>query len=79
MVAAVEVRGVRKVFSGKVNWPIQVSEESIKAFLDDGVRSAVTKRFKEIGFTYVTLDLEGYRAGAMNEVLTRRMKTTDGA
>ncbi|MDQ5847050.1 MAG: ATP-dependent sacrificial sulfur transferase LarE [Acidobacteriota bacterium] len=27
------------------------------------------RRFRELGFKYVTLDLEGYRSGAMNEVL----------
>jgi len=27
-------------------------------------------RFRELGFKYVTLDLHGFRSGAMNEVLT---------
>jgi PP-loop superfamily ATP-utilizing enzyme len=26
------------------------------------------KKLKSIGFSYVTLDLEGYRSGSMNEV-----------
>ena len=58
---------------------IEVTEESLKAFMDDELRRSVAKRFKEIGFTYVTLDLEGYRTGAMNEVLTRGPKNTEGA
>jgi len=29
----------------------------------------ITKRFKEIGFKYITLDIEGYRTGSLNEVL----------
>lgn len=29
----------------------------------------IAKRFKEIGFKYVTLDIEGYRTGSLNEVL----------
>ena len=29
----------------------------------------ITERFKEIGFKYVTLDIEGYRTGSLNEVL----------
>jgi uncharacterized protein len=33
------------------------------------VREAVTDRLKEIGFTYVVLDLSGYRTGSMNEKL----------
>lgn len=32
-------------------------------------REAIVGFFKEEGFTYVTLDLEGYRTGSMNEVL----------
>ena len=58
---------------------IEVTEESLKAFMEDELRRSVAKRFKEIGFTYVTLDLEGYRTGAMNEVLTRGPKNTEGA
>ena len=30
---------------------------------------ALARRFRELGFKYVTLDLHGYRSGAMNEVL----------
>jgi uncharacterized protein len=33
---------------------------------------SIHKRFKEIGFQYVTLDLQGYRTGSMNEVLTTK-------
>ena len=32
----------------------------------------ITSYFKEIGYSYVTLDLEGYRTGSMNEVLKSR-------
>ena len=31
--------------------------------------------FKDIGYTYVTLDLEGYRTGSMNEVLKSKKVT----
>ena len=31
-----------------------------------------TAIFKKLGFKYVTLDLEGYRQGSMNEVLNLR-------
>lgn len=31
---------------------------------------SVTEAFREIGFTYVTMDLRGYRTGSMNEVLS---------
>ena len=29
----------------------------------------ITKQFKKFGFKYVTLDIEGYRSGSLNEVL----------
>lgn len=33
------------------------------------IHEEVVKVFKELGFTYVTMDLEGYRMGSMDEVL----------
>lgn len=33
------------------------------------LRDQIFDRFRELGFTYVTLDLQGYRTGSMNEVL----------
>lgn len=35
-------------------------------------RQEIIARLKEIGYTYVTVDLEGYRTGSMNEVLRSR-------
>ncbi|MCR4420626.1 MAG: ATP-dependent sacrificial sulfur transferase LarE [Clostridia bacterium] len=32
-------------------------------------RAEVTRRLKELGYSYVALDLEGYRSGSLNEVL----------
>ncbi len=34
------------------------------------LRERVTRRLKELGFRYVTVDLEGFRSGSMNEVLS---------
>ena len=31
----------------------------------------IVKRFKELGFKYITLDIEGYRTGSLNEVLKK--------
>lgn len=49
---------------------IEVGKEEINRLLDDELREKVVTRLKELGFTYVTLDLQGYRTGAMNEVLS---------
>lgn len=35
----------------------------------DGLRDEVVRRVKAAGYTYVALDLQGYRTGAMNEAL----------
>lgn len=37
--------------------------------IDERVRRRVSTQFKEIGFSYVTMDLNGYRMGSMNETL----------
>jgi len=41
-------------------------------FFADGLAQPISRRIRELGFHYVTLDLEGYRSGSMNEVLTLR-------
>jgi len=45
-------------------------EEMAKALTPDMAR-CFTAVFKPLGFKYVTLDLEGYRQGSLNEVLPR--------
>jgi uncharacterized protein len=37
-------------------------------------RDAIYEKFTKLGFTYVTLDLQGYRTGSMNEVLSEETK-----
>ena len=34
-------------------------------------RDEIVRKFREYGFSYITLDLKGYRTGSMNEVLSR--------
>lgn len=34
-------------------------------------RQEITQKLKSLGYTYVTLDLEGYRTGSMNETLNK--------
>jgi uncharacterized protein len=48
---------------------IELSPQEIGRFFDETTRQAVVKKFKEIGFNYVSLDLQGYRTGSMNETL----------
>jgi uncharacterized protein len=46
-----------------------VGTGEIARLMDDGLRERVVAHLKELGFTYVALDLQGYRTGSMNEVL----------
>ncbi|HKA32064.1 MAG TPA: ATP-dependent sacrificial sulfur transferase LarE [Candidatus Binatia bacterium] len=50
---------------------IEASAAETDRLLDRDVRAAIVTRFKEIGFTYVSLDLEGYRTGSMNEAIKK--------
>jgi len=45
-------------------------EEDIRALVEPARRRALVAKLKNLGYKYVTLDLEGYRTGSMNEVLS---------
>jgi len=48
---------------------IEVDKEEISAFLNEGIRKKVIDYLKNLGYKYVTLDLQGYRTGSLNESL----------
>lgn len=48
---------------------IEVLPEELSRVILAPVREEITAKLKEYGFTYVTLDMEGYRTGSMNETL----------
>ena len=50
---------------------IEVSPENIPRLAEEEMRNAVYDEFKKIGFTYVTLDLHGYKQGSMNATITQ--------
>ena len=51
---------------------IELLPEEFPKILADDVRKNVYLQLKSFGFTYVTLDLLGYRTGSMNETLQSR-------
>ena len=53
---------------------IEVAPEDFAIILDAGNRERISKHFKSIGYAYVTLDLDGFRSGSMNEVLPAETK-----
>ena len=50
---------------------IEILPEDFDRIMTPAVRERITAELKEYGFSYVTLDLSGYRTGSMNEVLKR--------
>lgn len=48
---------------------IEVEPADFITLTEDATRARVTEYFREIGYSYVTLDLEGFRSGSLNEVL----------
>ncbi len=50
---------------------IEVSPKDVGVLASPGMRVSVTKKLRSLGFAYVSLDLEGYRMGSLNEVLRR--------
>jgi len=51
---------------------IEVPPERIEDLARAELREGVVRRFREIGYRYVALDLEGYRSGSLNEGLRPR-------
>lgn len=50
---------------------IEIPVADFDCIMQTDVRSQIVLRLKEYGFDYVTFDLQGYRTGSMNEVLTQ--------
>lgn len=48
---------------------IELEADAIETAAAPGCREEIVKAAEEAGFTYVALDLKGYRTGSMNEVL----------
>lgn len=50
---------------------IEVEPSSFDRLMEPAVRERLVLCLKQYGFSYVTLDLQGYRTGSMNEVLPK--------
>ena len=48
---------------------IEVDKNMRKLFFDEGVMDRIHESLRKLGYTYVTLDLYGYREGSMDESL----------
>jgi uncharacterized protein len=50
---------------------IETDDAGMALLMADGNRQAVVDRLQALGYRYVTLDLEGYRTGSLNQTLSR--------
>jgi pyridinium-3,5-biscarboxylic acid mononucleotide sulfurtransferase len=53
---------------------IEVPGEALARLADPEVRTDLVRRLKELGFKFVTLDLEGFRSGSMNDLIPLEQK-----
>ncbi len=54
---------------------IEIARDELPRALSPEMAAEFSRTFKALGFTYVTLDLEGFRSGSMNAVLPLEMLT----
>jgi len=48
---------------------IEILKEEMTRFIKSSLREEVVSHLRDVGYKYVTLDLQGFRSGSMNEVL----------
>ena len=53
---------------------IEVLPGRIEKIACKSVRERIVKKLKSLGFKFVSLDLQGFRSGALNETLTEQEK-----
>ena len=70
-IKALGFRQFRTRFHGELV-RIEIAPEELPRALNMEIAGKLTAIFKGLGYKYVTLDLEGYRQGSLNEVLARR-------
>jgi uncharacterized protein len=51
---------------------IEVAQNELGRLIDPELRAAIAEKFKQVGFDFVSLDLQGFRSGSLNEVLMKR-------
>ena len=58
---------------------IELRPADIQKFIENGIKDKVSETLHALGFKYVSLDLDGYRLGSMNEVLNRQERGNNGS
>jgi uncharacterized protein len=55
---------------------VEIAQDEMPQALDPTMAAAISGALKTAGFTYVALDLEGYRQGSLNETLAKTAGTS---
>ena len=53
---------------------IETREEDMLLLMEEDLRKKIIDKLKQLGFIYITLDLQGYRSGSMNEELNEKVE-----
>ncbi|MCK4850922.1 MAG: ATP-dependent sacrificial sulfur transferase LarE [Phycisphaerae bacterium] len=53
---------------------IEISPGQFAKLLDEKLREKIVARLKQLGYIYITFDLQGFRSGSMNEPLSDEQK-----
>lgn len=53
---------------------IEIEPKEFPEIMEKGVREKIVKTLKKLGYTYITIDLAGYRTGSMNEPLSSAVR-----
>ena len=56
---------------------IEVRPEDMEKITTERRRQKIVEKMKSIGFKYITVDLEGFRSGSLNEILTKDQKQSN--
>ena len=48
---------------------IEVQKEKMSKILDEPLHSHIVEEFKKLGYTYITLDLSGFKSGSLNHLI----------
>lgn len=54
---------------------IEVNPKEIRILVKENIRKRIINRLKRLGYTYISLDLEGYRSGSMDEALGKQLNS----
>ena len=49
---------------------LEIARDEMSKILNQETFDKLSVRFKELGFKYITLDLDGYRSGSLNALLS---------